>query len=387
MSAESPRDGAGGNAGAAVEHSPATSAGASQGDSSLVLAEGSGDTAPLGDKVEQTPEAVDSGAKDGPKDNAVAVIDSMPKLDAALKGALSYDEKESWFRRLSNLPITETQLVELVEDKPDTAETSLALPQARRQLTIARHAISRWWHEGSPIARTAYLAGWLTLLIGAAIKWSSPFYSLLVVAGILIAKTSFVVRDMRPKNKQIIQRGFTERKLALAKLLHTAQQWYKNPPSDRELQEFRNDALALAANYVRDHRSRYGSKTIVANLLVRDGADGVRVIGRSDPGRPLQRYAADERKLVWEVLETGNPKLTGDVYADFPTPRTDRKYCSILVLPVWFQGHVVAAVSIDSEDKWHFHIDYVDLQTNLAPYVQLIAASLAAVHDRPVVPS
>jgi hypothetical protein len=105
------------------------------------------------------------------------------------------------------------------------------------------------------------------------------------------------------------------------------------------------------------------------------------VIGRSDGIRPVpQRYTREQCTLVARAIETGEPQITGDLYDDFPNTVPGKKYSSILVLPVWFRGGVVGAVSIDSQEKYHFHLDY-DLPVHLSPYVQLLAVGLPNAHD------
>jgi hypothetical protein len=137
----------------------------------------------------------------------------------------------------------------------------------------------------------------------------------------------------------------------------------------------------LIAGYVRDHRSRFGSREILANLLVGDG-NGVVVVARSDGLRPVpQRYTREQCALVAQAFETGEAKITGDLYSDFPNTLPGKKYCSIVVLPVWFRGVVVGVVSNDSREKYHFHLDFDDLQVHLLPYVQLLAVGLSKLHD------
>lgn len=110
--------------------------------------------------------------------------------------------------------------------------------------------------------------------------------------------------------------------------------------------------------------------------------DQIIVVGRSDPHRPTPKvYSRAQCLLVWNAIETGETQITGDLYADFPTTIPGKKYKSVLVLPVRFRGAVLGAVSIDSPETFHFHLNFDDLQVHLSPYVQLLAVTLLNVHD------
>jgi signal transduction protein with GAF and PtsI domain len=65
------------------------------------------------------------------------------------------------------------------------------------------------------------------------------------------------------------------------------------------------------------------------------------------------------------------------VYLDAPKTKQGKPYKSILALPIIFEKRVLGAVSIDSKESYHFegHVD--DLEVQLAPYVQLLAPTLA----------
>lgn len=304
----------------------------------------------------------------------------LPALREVVKNALSLEEQADWLQHLSTLPVSEKELIEIVDAKPSLGEKRRAI---RRQLTIAKYSIQHWWRGGNAVGRVFYTAAWLFILISTAVKLTwPPLAIVLTVAGIVGAKIKFLWNDAHPKNMRLVVLGYNERKVAFARLLQLMQTWFVKPPEQGELSTFRQSALQLIADYVRDHRSRVGSRRISANLIVKDGDNAV-VIARSDSLRPVpQRYTSKECALAWEVLNTGNPKVTGDLYEDFPDSLPGKKYRSILVLPVWFHGRVAAVVSVDSQEKYHFHLDFDDLQVRLAPYVQLIASALPDAHGK-----
>lgn len=313
-----------------------------------------------------------------------ALENSMPSLNAVLKEIeFTKEQRVDWLGHFKTTPLTEAEVVAIVAPKSEKQ----AEPVKRRQVlrarwAVARHGLTRWLRSRNLVWRAFYVSGWMFLLIASSNKLGWSKLAILSVGAVVVAKMRFVIRDMRPKYMQLVDRGYNERKLLLQSLVETAQRWYQSPPKADQIDQFRRDALTLIAGYVRDHRARFGSREILANLLVADGADVV-VVGRSDGLRPVpKRYNREDCALVARALDTGEPQITGDLYSDFPRTVAGKKYCSVLVLPVWFRGVVVGAVSIDSQEKYHFHLDYDDLQVHLAPYVQLLAVTLIDHHDK-----
>jgi hypothetical protein len=319
---------------------------------------------------------------------ALAALEKeRPKLAAILKDLpwFTPEVRATWLERFKSTALTEEEVLAIVAP-PKEPKASKRRSTLRERLIVARHGIRRWFRSQHLLFRLMYTAGWLYLLISSASKGAWSRLTILSVAFVVIGKTRFVMRDMHPKNMQIVDRGYNERKLLLQNVLETAQRWYATPPTTAEIDRYRRDALTLVAAYVRDHRARFGSREILANLCVRDG-DQIVVIGRSDGLRPVPKsYARDECTLVAKAIETGEPQLTGDLYGEFPNTIPGKSYSSILVLPVWYDGAVVAAVSIDSQEKYHFHLDFDGLQIHLSPYVQLLALALPKTQDEKRVP-
>lgn len=343
----------------------------------------------------EAPQALDAKAEAKAKEKAAskakaaheaAVAAAMPELDAVLQQTgLTKEERTDWLGHLQTLPVAEAEVLAIVAPA-EVAPGPSRWATFRRNLTLARHGFTRWRRDGNMVWRILYIAGWLYLLVASAVKLNN-WLGWLSAIGVIGTKGRFVLRDMQPKHRLLVSRGYNERKVSLTRLIETLQRWEGRKPHADEVMSFRREALALIAGYVRDHRARFGSKEILANLLVRRG-ERVAVIGRSDPLRPVpQFYEKEECSLAWEAFETCSPKLSGDIYADCPTTKPGKKYCSVLVLPVWFRDEVLGVVSIDSRDKYHFHLDYDDLQVQLAPYVQLLARTLSDDHDTKQIPA
>ncbi len=154
------------------------------------------------------------------------------------------------------------------------------------------------------------------------------------------------------------------------------------PTTGDELELYRRDALALVASYVRDHRSRFGSRGILANLLVRDG-DHFVVIARSDGLRPVpQTYTREQVTLVARAIDTAEAKVTGDLYGDFPNTVPGRNIAASSSFPYGFEGLWSGPSRMDQhQEMYHFHLDFDNLQVHLLPYVQLLAAGLPNAHN------
>ena len=76
------------------------------------------------------------------------------------------------------------------------------------------------------------------------------------------------------------------------------------------------------------------------------------------------------------MIAEGIPVVTGDLYGEYPGTPPGKAYKSILVIPVYRDGEVVGAVSIDSSRRYHFDLDASNLVEYLMPYVALLAWTL-----------
>lgn len=318
------------------------------------------------------------GSGEGPKPSeVVTLVRSLPRVEAALREAgYSEVERQEWLERLQGMhDLSEEEMIDLIREEQVAPPATTSYFQ--RQLNIWRHELARWWNHRNPLIRMIYGIGWLSVLLGAAAKSGLSIVEYLSAGVVLLIKVWNATKEFDPKHLPLLKRTGTERQLLLEKLLHTTQTWLTEPPNQREIEEFQNDALHLIASYVRDHRSDLNRKKIFVNLLVRDG-DELVVIARSDTQRPIpQRYKREECQIMWEAIEQGVTRCTGDVYADSPKTPKGKPYSSVLALPLKLDKRVVGGVSVDSAAKYHFDRYVEELQTELAPYVQLLAVTLA----------
>jgi hypothetical protein len=309
---------------------------------------------------------------------------ALPRVEAALRAAGVPDaERKEWMLRLrSMLDISEDEMIALVEESNIAPATSSYLT---RQFNIWRHELARWWNHRNPIVRLIYGVSWLSVLVGAAAKSGLSFFGYAMAGLILLIKVWNAIKEFDPKHLPMLKRTRTERQLLLEKLIHSVHLWVSKAPAKREIEVFQQDTLHLIASYVRDHRSDLKGKKIFVNLLIRDGEELV-VVARSDLKRPIpQRYKADECLVMWTAIETGVTQFTGDVYIDSPATPAGKPYNSVLAMPIKLDKKVVGGVSVDSAAKYHFDRYVDELQTELAPYVQLLAVTLAGhygTHER-----
>jgi hypothetical protein len=299
----------------------------------------------------------------------------LPRVELALKEAGFTDvERAEWMLRLrSMLDVSEDEIVSLVEGSIAPHTHSYLM----RQFNIWRHELARWWNHRNPLVRLIYGAGWLSVLLGAALKSGLSVWGYVSAGVVLLIKVWNAIKEFDPKHLPVLRRNRTERQLMLEKLLHTIQCWLQTPPNEREIEEFHKDTLLLIASYVRDHRSDLKGKKIFVNLLVVDKEELV-VVARSDSRRSFpKRYRADECLVAWTAITEGTTQFSGDIYADCPNTPKGKPYNSVLVIPIKLDKRVVGGVSVDSAAKYHFDRYVDELQTELAPYVQLLAVTLA----------
>jgi hypothetical protein len=174
---------------------------------------------------------------------------------------------------------------------------------------------------------------------------------------------------------QLLRRNYGERKLKLYALLQDLQR--PEPLAAGEVQRFQQEALALIANYVRDHRADRSGTQIFVNLLVEEGDDLV-VVARDQPHRDRSARYPKAMMLATRALETQDAATVGDVYLEFPDTPRGKPYRSILVVPVVLEAErrAVGVVSIDSSRPYHFESDFKGLVTALMPYACLLAWTL-----------
>jgi hypothetical protein len=247
----------------------------------------------------------------------------------------------------------------------------------RRQVMIFWHGLVAWalapgWFTKLVLtALSVWLLAWPFLKSGGLEK---PIQYLALWIAVAIWKA---YRELSPKNMQLLQRNYVARKLMLYQLIRDME---RGPSMTAdEIARFQREALHLIATYVRDHRLDTKGMQVFANLLVDDGAEHLRVVARDRLHREGSVRLKKEGSLAWAALVTGEPKLTGDVQADYPGTAEGKPYRSILVIPVRRGGDTLGVVSIDSSRKYHFDREMKNLVEYLAPYVALLAWTIRPV--------
>lgn len=302
----------------------------------------------------------------------------LPAVARILReSGLPAKEQEEWLEYLSALgTVSEEELALALAPDASTEFAPATRGYLRKRWTIFRHEVSRWWRTKRFWSRLLYAISFLVVPIQAAIHLGLTWKTVIPTAFFLFMFGWRALRQWEPENMRLIERNYDVRKLKFQKLIATTQSWYEHRPTAREVSEFQSTTLELIATYMRDHRADLRGRKIFANLLVEDGDDLV-VIARSDEHRQAQARYPKEKMLVWQAMQAGEPRWTGDLSGDFPDTVPGKRYNSIMVVPVFSGGRVVGAVSIDSEAHHHFDKYAETLPTHLAPYVQLLAATLS----------
>jgi len=302
----------------------------------------------------------------------------LPRAAAALRDAgFAESERRDKLLRATKAGLSEDEIVALAEPLP-LKVVSPTRAQIRQQWLNFRYELIRWWRYRSLTERILYAVGWVSALVGPTLKFGFSWLGGIGIAVVAVIKVRSTLNELNPKHMPILRHNHRQRQLRLEKLVHSLLLWKATPPTKREVSGFQQETLGLIASYMRDHRSDTKGKTIFANLLVRRDGDRIVVVARSDEQRPIpQVYRAEECSVCWSVLETGGGKFTGDVYADHPNTCNGKRYHSIIALPVKLDHRTIGVVSIDSEARHHFDRYFAELETELAPFVQLLAATLA----------
>jgi GAF domain-containing protein len=238
----------------------------------------------------------------------------------------------------------------------------------RRQLTVTYHGLRTWirspgW-KGKAILTTLSVGLLVYPLLRLGWKQSVGFSAVWFIVAAWKAW-----RELSPKHMQILQRNYLQRKLALYRLLQILPDALGGSPD--QVREFQLEALRLVAQYVRDHRVDVKGTQIFANLLVEDGDDMV-VVARDQTHREHSARCFKRHMLAWLALTTGEPQITGDVYADYPETMPGKPYRSILVIPVKVGRRVLGVISIDSSRRYHFDRDFQNLVEYVNPYIALL---------------
>ncbi len=117
------------------------------------------------------------------------------------------------------------------------------------------------------------------------------------------------------------------------------------------------------------------------SLLVKNPSDpenSLTVIARSTNERPIDISYPKEGMLAWEAIERRQVQVTGDVSREFEG-FASRPYKSVISFPIIVKEQAIAALNVDHAFRFLFDERGLLFQTNLRPYLRLIALSLTNV--------
>ncbi len=142
----------------------------------------------------------------------------MPKLTALLNDLRFPPEiRAGWLENFKERGLSDAEVAALVDPKRKSKQSK----GTRQRLMVARHGLRRWLRSKDLFIRLAYGCGWLFLLISWAVKLHWGLFAIISVVAVVVGKIRFVIRDLKPKNMQLISRGYNERKMHLQRLIET----------------------------------------------------------------------------------------------------------------------------------------------------------------------
>ncbi len=102
--------------------------------------------------------------------------------------------------------------------------------------------------------------------------------------------------------------------------------------------------------------------------------DTMRVVARSNKDRPVGAVYAVSKLVAWEAIRTGAVCVQDDVRRN---PRWDsigeRRYRSVISIPITLNDRAFGAVSLDSEKAYAFYGRGKEIALQIAPYVGVLA--------------
>ncbi len=102
------------------------------------------------------------------------------------------------------------------------------------------------------------------------------------------------------------------------------------------------------------------------------------IIARSTNERPIDISYPKEGMLAWDAIKRKQVQVTGDVSKEFEG-FASRPYKSVISFPIIVKERAIAALNIDHALPFLFDERELLFQTNLRPYLRLIALSLTNV--------
>ncbi|WP_434346676.1 GAF domain-containing protein [Myxococcus virescens] len=260
--------------------------------------------------------------------------------------------------------------------KSEVALQSLPIRPKRaawsRRMLVGWYGFTGWMFAPGWVARMLQFG--LSFLLLAMPAWKLGWtYGVLGTIGWVVTAILKIRNNLAPRHLQLVHKKRIERQLLHLRLIERMQEMLlvAGPIGEERRQEYCVEVLQLIASYVRSHRSDEDGKMIHANLLGEKNGQWC-VLARDERRRLDVPCIPKESSLAWQAFASGEAKVTGDVFEDFPGTPTDRPYRSILAIPVFAGVRPVAVVTIDSTRRYHFDSDRNNLVTDLNPFVAML---------------
>lgn len=271
---------------------------------------------------------------------------------------------------------------------PSSSQPPVLPPRSRlsgwkRTMTVGWYGFISWlFAPGWPVRMAQFGASFALLAYPFwKLGWSYGLVGTIIwlVTAILKIRT-----NLAPRHLQQVKEKRVERQFLHYRLVEKMQQMLASPdPIGRErMLDFRVEVLQLIASYARSHRSDELGNMIFVNLLG-EGDGQWKVLARDQRHRLDAPVLPREDSLAWQAYVSGEARVTGDVYDEFPSTPAGRPYRSILAIPVFCGGtKPVGVVTIDSKRKYHFDSDQLNLVLDLNPFVAMLGWTLIPAEDK-----
>lgn len=211
-------------------------------------------------------------------------------------------------------------------------------------------------------------------------KWH---YGWILLVGYLVLIVVTRREDFSPKHVQLVKDGYKGRKGIFASVIGELSKGVDFGKVDKGL--VRQHALDMIVSYTRGYRSDVQKTKIFTCLLVQEnGGKDIHVLMRdtdSAKKRGLDAVYPAKGMLAQKCFSLKDVQFTGDVKTDYPGTPVGKEYNSVLCVPMLgpeTQCEVLAVVSIDSTEPYHFDKCVSDLHTALMPYLALIEMTFRA---------
>ncbi len=241
-------------------------------------------------------------------------------------------------------------------------------------LDLRKRYAGRWRRSFALLGVQSFLVLMPNLIIHPQLTRRS--IGLLVLA--VLAANTFLRLEVNAIQSQKINESKNDRKIRTAGIIDKLSLMFpKISMSQSELRQLRNEILHAITSSV---ASSLGMEAggFMGSLLIRTPSaldQTLTVIARSDPSREIGIVYPKEGMLAWEAIERGQVQITGDVTEEFDG-FDSKPYNSVISFPIMVAGNTIAAVYVDQAFRYLFLDRGLLFQTNLRPYLRLIALSL-----------